>query len=487
MKALPNIILVLSDQHRGQAMGHAGDPNLRTPTMDRLAAEGVSFSRAYSNCPVCTPARGTLFSGRHAHAGPVQTFWDVYKPTAPSIATVLRGHGYHTAYYGKWHCGTVRDQTPPAVAADPSCHSSYLRTPEHMRAGFQDWRGYENRMIYHECHYYKDRERMPTRLQGYETDVFTDEVMDYLSHYDGEEPLFLTISIMPPHFPLHVPEKWKRHDPAKLEVRPNFGVMNPRFREHMPELPDADLRQMLANYYALIENLDWNMGRLVETLQRLPRFENTLFIYTSDHGDYVGSHGMDTEKIHYHEESLRIPAVFHWPGRIPARGECPELFSLVDFMPTILGAAELPVPSYNQGVDHSPALRGQAYEAPEEVLVEMTGSPRWNLLNADWRGIVTRDWKYAFYEDGHEALHDLRADPCELENLADSRPEQRERMKTRLLKLLRETRDPYFDVLIEHGVPAAGPVSDVSNRETFREGVYWKAGLTTPKEGEIHL
>ena len=111
----PHVIYVLSDEHRGQAMSHAGDPNVRTPAMDRMAAEGASFRRAYANCPVCTPSRGTIFSGRNAHSGPVPGFREAYKATAPSTATVLKELGYRTAYFGKWHCGIVHDQVPPAA------------------------------------------------------------------------------------------------------------------------------------------------------------------------------------------------------------------------------------------------------------------------------------------------------------------------------------------------------------------------------------
>ena len=115
MAALPHILYLLSDEHRGQALSHHGDPNVRTPALDRLAQEGLSFRRAYANCPICTPSRGTIFSGRHAHAGPVSGFFDVYKAAAPSIATELRAAGYHTAYFGKWHCGVYWNQTPPGV------------------------------------------------------------------------------------------------------------------------------------------------------------------------------------------------------------------------------------------------------------------------------------------------------------------------------------------------------------------------------------
>jgi len=141
MKSRPHIIYIFSDEHRGQAMSHMGDPNVRTPTMDRLAAEGTSFMRAYANCPICTPSRGTVFSGRHAHAGPVSGFFDVYKPVAPSTATALRQAGYHTAYFGKWHCGIVHNQISSYVRSHREEYQGAAhRTPERHRAGFQDWK-----------------------------------------------------------------------------------------------------------------------------------------------------------------------------------------------------------------------------------------------------------------------------------------------------------------------------------------------------------
>lgn len=493
MPQRPNILYILSDEHRGQAMSHMGDPNVRTPAMDRLAAEGVSFRRAYSNCPICTPARGTIFSGRQAHSGPVSGFFDVYKATAPSTATILTGAGYHTAYFGKWHCGTVRDQKPPLVRAHPDEYKgSYQRTPEYHRAGFEDWFGFENLNHHFASYYYKNRDVNPTKAVGYETDAYTDLVIDYLRNYHRPEPLFCVLSVTPPHFPLIVPDRWKRFNPASLSVRPNFT--------------DTDYhRRCLAVYYAMIENLDWNIGRLMEAVGSLPQFRDTLTVYFSDHGDFMGSHGLQSRKEHPQEESIRIPAVFHWPGHIAPRGLIGGLFSLVDLMPTTLGLLGEPIPAHNQGSDFSaaiggddqnvagascpcvaepsrpcpsPALTGKTPVArrgedahatsapgPAEVLLEMVNNPRWALDILDWRGFVSDRWKYAFYETGAELLFDLHADPYEMNNLAAKDPDLCRSMRKRLLELLAASREPYFDVLIEHGVTPMGPVIDVSGEK----------------------
>lgn len=448
----PHVIWIISDEHRGQAMGHAGDPNVHTPCLDAMAAQGASFSRAYANCPICTPSRGTMFSGRHAHAGPVACFFDVYKPSAPSIATMLRPAGYHTAYFGKWHCGVVHDQVPAVVHTDPRFKGGVRnRTPEHLRAGFQDWFGFENLNHHFNSSYYHNSDLEPTALEGYETDGFTDLVIGYLREYQRQQPLFLVLSVTPPHFPLDVPDRWlARYEAARLKLRPNCD-------------DTPDFRDDLAHYYAMIENLDWNIGRLRDALQQIPGFEDTLLVYTSDHGDLLGSHGRSCRKEFPYEEAVCVPAVFNGPGVKASPGGSPGLFSLVDLVPTTLGLLDLPIPSHVQGTDFSPALRGQSFSGPDAVLLEMVGNPRWNLDFVDWRGVVVDRWKYGFYEDRREELFDLACDPYEQQNMAASNPQQTAAMRARLLQLLASTREPFFDVIMTDGVPAEGPVHSVAD------------------------
>jgi arylsulfatase A-like enzyme len=466
----PNIIMVLSDEHRGQAMAHAGDANLRTPALDRLAAEGVSFGRAYANCPICTPSRGTIFSGRHAHAGPVSSFFDVYAASAPSLATELRSAGYRTAYFGKWHCGVVRDQLPRAIRDAPPAkvRGSRHRTPEWHRAGFEDWCAFESLNRHFEVSVYRNEALEPEWLDGYETDVLTEEVIRYLNTYDRDQPLFLVLSVTPPHFPLLVPEEWKRHDPATLEVRPNF-VNRPEqpgagnipggflFRDEPPW--SVSMRHALADYYAMVENLDWNIGRLRDALETSSRFagEQTLFCYTADHGEFLGSHGLCERKEHPHEESVRVPLIFHAPGRIEPQGwRSNGLIGLVDFAPTLLGLVGLRSPGWMQGRDCAQAVASGG-ALPEIQLLEMLNNPRWNLDYLDWRGLVTERYKYAYYETGRELLFDLGEDPYEMHDLSAERPDLRGELRTRLLALLREMREPFFDVIMEHGVPCETP------------------------------
>ncbi len=446
----PHILLILSDEHRGQAMGHAGDPNLRTPAMDRLAGEGASFRRAYANCPICTPSRGTIFTGRHAHAGPIRGFFESFQAGAPTLATELRKAGYHTAYFGKWHGSQVYAEVPASVRADPLAWGGLPnRTPEHLRGGFQDWFAFELNNKPFDGYYYHQDELEPRTMKGFQTDWLTDLAINYWRSHDPARPLFMVLSVEPPHFPLDAPERFQRFDPSRLAVRPNFD-----------DTPEH--RRDLALYYAMIENLDWNIGRLRDALGELTGHGNLVTAYISDHGEYAGSHARSRRKEHPHEESVRIPALFHAPGVIPPQGGLDGLFSLVDLAPTLLGLAGQPVPAWMQGRDFTPHLCGAPMSLPREVLLEMTGSPRWDLDFSDWRGFVDETTKYAFYETGVEMLFDLQNDPYELDNLAARKPDACRPHRERLLRLLWQTREPYFDVLIEHGIAVRRDIRSVT-------------------------
>lgn len=473
MSKAPHILYILSDEHCGFASGYMGDPNLRTPNLDSLAAEGTAFSHAYTNSPICTPSRGTLFSGRHAHAGPVQHFFDVYKASSPSTATLLRDAGYRTAFFGKWHLGVVRDQMSPAVRANPDAYPEidyFRRTPEYHRAGFEDWFAFELNDAPFNFAYYEQRAVNPIQRSGYQTDLLTEMVISYMQEYDRDKPLFLVLSVEPPHFPLEAPSSFMRFDPETMVTRPNFG-------------DSPEMRQALATYYAMIENLDWNIGRLLEAISAIERFsDNLLTVYLSDHGDYMGSHGLIARKEYPHEEAVRIPLIFHWPGTVAAQGVRDDLFSMVDMLPTTLALAGVAVPTHVQGQSFAPACLAQPFTGPESILLEMNNNPRWSLDFIDWRAIVSHRWKYAYFETGHELLYDLDTDPFEMNNIAQTRPDIKEKLKRSLLQLLSDSREPYFDVLMTDGVAPEHPVINVSER--WRGGIAptWQDMIQTPEE-----
>ncbi|MDX1359265.1 MAG: sulfatase-like hydrolase/transferase, partial [Clostridia bacterium] len=194
--------------------------------------------------------------------------------------------------------------------------------------------------------------------------------------------------------------------------------------------------------------------------------KDTLVIYTSDHGEFMGSHVRSRRKEHPHEESISIPAIFKMPDVIKKDEISPELFSSIDIVPTICGLLDIRIPEYCQGTDFSPLLSGSGFfKGPDKVLIEMVNNPRWNLDFFDWRGFVSDKYKYCFYEDGNELLFDLEKDPYEMDNLAYKNAILREKMKKELLELLLETREPFFDVIINHGHSMNEKDIDVSVKE----------------------
>ena len=323
-----NLLFLFGDEHRGAALGCAGNPDVRTPHLDSLAAEGVRCARAYANTPVCTPSRGSLLTGqwpgRHGALSndlPVR-----YGPATPSVARALgeAGAGYRCGYIGKWHLGGwPRDRfTPPGPArlgfdhlwASWECHHHYLR-PVYHRDGSPD----------------------PVVLDGrYEPEVQTDLALEWLGGLLEDEdgpPFCLFVSYGPPHDPYEpLPpgaEDW--YDPATLTLRPNVAE-------------SAAERRDLAGYYAHITALDAQVGRLLGFLRQRGALENTLVVYSSDHGSMLGSHG------HHHkqqpwEELVNVPLLLRFgEGGLPRGAESDLLIGVVDYAPTLLGLLGVPAP-----------------------------------------------------------------------------------------------------------------------------------------------
>lgn len=382
----PNLIFVFADQMRGRDMSCAGDPNVSTPNLDRMAGEGVRFVNATSCIPVCTPARAALLTGRY----PLSTGMflnDIQMSTEETtIAHVLGEAGYDTAYVGKWHLDGGRrfDFTPPGP----------------RRQGFAYWhalncdhRDYLNPLYYED----EDEQIWP---EQYCTDYETDVALRYIENRD--EPYCLFLSFSPPHNPYHqLPERWKdRIDPAKLQLSPNT--------------PDTEEnRRDLAGYYAHIAAIDENMGRLLDVVGDDP---NTILVFWSDHGDMLGSHGKQRKQWPWDDSAL-VPLIVRWPGGVPAGEVSPVLFNTLDFMPTLLGWMGVECPETAEGTDLGSAIAGQV-AGPASALLQVV-APFAEQVEKEWRAVRTTRHTYAETIDGPWLLYDNEADPDQLDNLVD--------------------------------------------------------------------
>ena len=387
----PNLLLVFADQMRGEAMGTV-NPQVLTPHLDRLAGEGVRFSNAIAECPLCTPSRAMLLTGKYP-LGCRTVLNDLPMPVdQTTFAHVMGGEGYRTGYVGKWHLdGFPRSKFTP---------------PGPRRQGFDDyWAAYNCTHLYFEPRYYLDTPEL-VRAQGYEPDVQTDLALGFLERY-RQEPFCLVVSWGPPHNPYEmVPEQYRaRYHPEKLALRPNVG-------------PDAN-RRAIADYYAAVTALDANLGRLLAALERLGLAERTMVVFTSDHGDLLWSHGR-TDKQAPWEESISIPLIMRYPGVLPAGACCPELIGVADLAPTLLSLAGCPVPAEMEGLDLAAVARGERAPQRRSLLI-MDPVPTDNALQwgvRAWRGVRTPRYTYARWQDADWVLYDNQQDPYQLHNLA---------------------------------------------------------------------
>jgi arylsulfatase A-like enzyme len=430
----PNILWIFGDQHRAHATGYAGDPNVCTPNLDRLAAEGVNCRAAVSGFPLCCPARGALLTGLYPHrCVPGHQF--ALPPEQRTIGHVMAGAGYHTGYFGKWHLGGFQESQGRAA---------FFITDPKLRGGFHEWIGYENNNAQYDCwvHGGEGPAAKHYRLPGYETDALTDLMIDFLRRRSSQrdQPFFGVLSVQPPHDPYVAPESWmQRHTGGRLALRTNVPAV-PRLVERA--------RRELAGYYAAIENLDWNVGRVRAALAELGLAEDTLILFFSDHGDLHGSHGQFMKTAPW-EEAIRVPLIIGGGSNYDRATRIHDApVNMADIAPTTLGLCGVPVPAWMQGEDFSGVrTKGRAVPAAESAFLQCV-VPTGHLDSVDrpWRGVVTRDgWKYVALEQQPWLLFNLNEDPFEQANHAfNSRyAAERKRLQSLLAGWIDKTGDAF--------------------------------------------
>ncbi|MEQ9580693.1 MAG: sulfatase, partial [Arenibacter sp.] len=333
----PNVLVLLTDQWRAQATGYAGDPNVDTPHLDSLAAISVNFKNAVSGMPVCSPFRASLLTGQRPLTHGV-FMNDVQLDTnAVTIAKVFNKEGYDTGYIGKWHLdGHGRLQN---VA------------PGQRRQGFKFWKGNECTHDYNESVYYDNEDPNRKIWDGYDTFAQTDAAIKYINEKkSSQNPFMMILSYGTPHAPYHTAplEYRNRFDPEKIELRKN-----------VPDSLKERAKKDLAGYYAHIAALDDMIGKLIKNLKDSGQFENTIIVFTADHGDLLGSHGAYKKQQPY-EESARVPMLYHIPEKLKIPpGEREALMNSEDIMPTLLSLCNILIPDTVEGLDYRPYMEGK--------------------------------------------------------------------------------------------------------------------------------
>jgi arylsulfatase A-like enzyme len=393
----PNIVFILADQWRAQATGYGGDPNVKTPNLDRLAASSVDFTHAISSMPVCSPCRASLLTGQRAITHGIFLNDAHLADDATTLAKVMAAAGYETGIIGKWHLnGRGR--------------SSFI--PPENRQGFAYWKVMECTHEYNHSFYYADT---PQKLQwaGYDAAAQTADAIKYIeAHAKGEKPFMLCLWWGPPHNPYQTaPAKFKAmYDPATLQLRPN-----------VPKAYEDAARKDLAGYYAHCSALDEYVGDLMASLKSAGVDENTIVIFSSDHGDMLFSNGFNRKQKPW-DESIRVPMLWHYPAGLGATGK--KLDALVaseDVMPTLLGLCGVAIPKSVEGLDYSGYLKGGASPNRDNAALISCVAPfaEWNRLvgGKEYRGVRTERYTYVRDLKGPWLLYDDEKDPYQQKNL----------------------------------------------------------------------
>lgn len=471
----PNILLITSDQQHWDTLG-VTNPRIRTPHLDRLAAEGTRFERAYCSNPVCSPSRASIITGLYPAWHHCWTIGVKLPEDVPTVGGLLGEAGYATHLIGKAHFQPLAS-TPESTSLE--CHPT-LRDLDFWRGFHGPWYGFE--------HVEVARNHADEHLAGQHYALWMEERglanwRDYFQPYPPQpaaagrpywmrdrhawslpaeyhystwtaertvanieravragRPFFTWASFQDPHPPYLVPEPWASmydademvpgtllpeefermppHYAKTQEARPDFSMYRETYGPHgfhSHRIEAAALRRSIAVYYGMISFMDQQIGRILAALDRLGVAENTLVLFTTDHGHFLGQHGLVAKGAFHYEDLIRIPMLARWPGQVPAGAVSGALQSQVDLAPSFLRAAGLPVPGAMQGVSQVEAWAGGA-AARDHAIVENRHEP----TKVHLRTYVGARYKVTVYRDhAYGEMFDLAEDPEERRNLWD--------------------------------------------------------------------
>lgn len=439
MTEKPNILIIYPDQMRADAIGCAGNKVVKTPNIDRLAKEGIRFTEAYTSYPLCCPFRASVLTGKYAQGhGMIQNHFPL-RGDQTFLPEMLKQAGYQTGYIGKWH---LEGGPKPGFV------------PKGRRFGFEHFKGFNRGHEYLKSVFFDDV-GTPHFCKRYEPDYQTDHLLEFIDkaiETDSDKPFFGYVSYGPPHFPNNMPDNWRAmYNPQDMDLRP--GVPNMELQKEVqerrlnlfcngdqktahhshaaydtkpagePETED-EIRQFMAEYYGMISNIDWNIGRILNHLDQVGVAENTLVIVFSDHGDMLGQHGSFCGiKNQAYRAAMQVPFIVRYPNRIPAGQTTEAMVDVgVDLMATVCEMLGLPLPAGTNSKSYLDVLDGKSTNHRDvihyQLFKQSDGNPGEYTPYAQ-RGIRTKDWLYVRHKGCRVDLYDLRADYFEQSNLVN--------------------------------------------------------------------
>jgi N-acetylglucosamine-6-sulfatase len=398
--ARPNIVFILIDDLRWDALGCTGHPFAETPNVDRLAREGAKFTNAFVTTPLCSPSRGSFLTGQYVHTHGIldntQRGEESHKlVTWPRL---LHDAGYETAYVGKWHMGN--DDTP--------------------RPGFDRWVSFRGQGRFPDPELNIDGSR--TQAKGYMTDILSDHAVEYIRQ-KHMKPFSLYLAHKAVHGPFTPAERHKdlyadRPVPRAPSVKDTLeGKPALRLRQVDAKRPVPPTDELVRNQIRCVKSIDEGVRRIYEALSSTGQLDNTLIVFTSDNGYLWGEHGLG-DKRPFYEESIRIPMVARYPKLIKAGSTPAEMILNIDIGPTVLELAGAPARREMQGRSLLPVLGGKARGWRSSFLGEYFEEKQFPRIPT-WQGVRDQRWKYIRYTnlEGMDELYDLQSDRYEMKNL----------------------------------------------------------------------
>ncbi len=446
----PNIVFIMTDDHAAHAISSYGSKLIKTPHLDRLAKEGMRFENAFVTNSICTPSRAVILTGKYSHLNGVPVFNHIDN-SQPLVSKYLQAAGYHTGMIGKWHLG----------GNDPK------RPDDGKPTGFDYWNILPGQGAYFDPVMIEMGQRK--KLTGYATDIITDLSIDFIKQRPADKPFFLMYHHKAPHRNWQPTEQYRKQyenyePPLPATFDDDYKGKSDASKQatmHIDEdLNDNDLKmkppaglsgaalkkwkftRYMQDYLACVQSVDDNVGRFLDFLDKSGLAENTLVIYTSDQGFFLGEHNFFDKRFMY-EESLRTPFIIRWPKHIKAGSVNKSMILNLDFAPTFLAAAGAKIPAEMQGHSILPLLTGKTPPNWRTSMYYRYYHPEHHNVAAHY-GVRTMRYKLIYFHKLKQwELYDLQKDPGEMRNVYSdpSYAKTVESLQKELQRLKKECKD----------------------------------------------
>lgn len=416
----PNVIFIMADQWRRQAMGFMKEDPVKTPYLDQLAKDGVAFKRAYATRPICSPNRASLLTGRYPINHGIIMNDMVLADSLASLGNQFKKAGYQTIYIGKWHLSSDLAFTEPKD-----------------RTGFNDYWLQTVAHNHFQTIYFEENNKRKQFANRWEPDFLTDKAIAQIDK-NKNKPFTMVLSYGPPHTGGGKGFEESREPGRRVDnkIKFGYGYGAPEKYEKMyqpyasiPRRPNVKLvgqdssNFVLPGYFGAITSIDDNIGRLIKYLKDIGEYDNTIIVFTSDHGEMLGSQGKMTKGIWF-EESVGVPLIIKGP-EVKRNIKTNQLINSIDILPTLLGLSQLPISNGIDGKDYSSFLKGNKFDGPDEVFLSFDKGA---IKEPDrgWRSVVTNDYSFTvsnaeYYNNSNNKVGDdgivfynLKKDPYQM-------------------------------------------------------------------------